>query len=61
MRRLHLGLGYGSVTLAALGLILPLLPTTPFLLLAVWCFARSDPEWAERLYSHPRLGPLLSN
>ena len=61
MRRLHLCLGYGSVTLAVLGLILPLLPTTPFLLLAVWCFARSDPERAERLHSHPRLGPLLSN
>ena len=61
MRRLNLCLGYGSVTLAVLGLILPLLPTTPFLLLAVWCFARSDPARVERLRSHPRLGPLLSN
>ena len=61
MHRLHRCLGYESVTLAVLGLVLPLLPTTPFLLLAVWCFARSDPERAERLHSHPRLGPLLSS
>jgi len=61
MRRLQLCLGYGSITLAGLGLVLPLLPTTPFLLFAVWCFARSDPERAKRLYSHPSLGPLLSN
>ena len=59
MRRLHLCLGYGSVTLAVLGVVLPLLPMTPFLLLAVWCFARSDPKRVERLHNHPKLGPML--
>jgi len=61
VRRLHHCLGCGSVTLAVLGVILPLLPTMPFLLLAVWCFARSDPERAERLYRHPRFRSLLLN
>ncbi|WP_244622771.1 YbaN family protein [Microvirga brassicacearum] len=61
MRWLHLCLGYASVSLAVLGLILPLLPSTPFVLLAVWLFARSDPQYAARLYSHPRFGSLLSN
>lgn len=61
MRKVHLCVGYASVALGLCGTVLPLLPTTPFLLLAVWCFARSNPELAERLYRHPRFGPPLSD
>lgn len=60
MRRFQLCLGYASVALGAIGVVLPLLPTTPFLLVAVWCFARANPALAGRLYDHPRFGSLLT-
>lgn len=59
-RRIHLGLGYASLALGIAGIVLPVLPTTPFVILAAWCFARSNPALAARLYDHPRFGPLLT-
>ncbi|MGO4526683.1 YbaN family protein [Microvirga sp. 2MCAF35] len=61
MRLFFLCLGYASLALGVAGIFLPLLPTTPFVLLAVWCFARSNPALADRLYNHPRFGPLLTS
>lgn len=52
-------LGGVMVALAFAGAFLPMLPTTPFLLVAVWAFARSSPELAERLRRHPRFGPYI--
>jgi uncharacterized membrane protein YbaN (DUF454 family) len=52
-------LGLGFVGLGAVGAVVPLLPTTVFLLLAVWAFARGSPELGERLYADRRFGPLL--
>lgn len=53
------GIGFTMVGLATAGVFLPVLPTTPFLLVAAWAFARSSPELAERLRNHPRFGPFL--
>ena len=59
MRRLYLAAGLLCVGLGALGAVLPLLPTVPFLLLAVFCFARSNPAWEQRILDDPRWGPQI--
>lgn len=59
MRWLLIAAGYTSVGLGLAGMFLPLLPTTPFLLLAVVCFAKSSPRLHEWLVSHPRLGSYI--
>lgn len=55
----YLLLGWTCVALGALGAILPLLPTTVFLLVAAWAFSRSSPRWHRWLHEHPRFGHLL--
>lgn len=52
-------LGLAAVLLGAIGVVVPLLPTTPFLILAAYCFARSHPEWEARLLSHRSFGPAI--
>lgn len=54
-----LAAGWLSVVLGIIGIFLPLLPTTPFLLLAAACFARSSPRVYHWLIDHPRLGPWI--
>ncbi|MEO9874040.1 MAG: YbaN family protein [Anderseniella sp.] len=52
-------LGVVFVGLGFLGVLLPLLPTTPFLLLALACFARSSPAIHGWLINHRMLGPYI--
>jgi uncharacterized protein len=51
--------GLVALALGLLGIVLPLLPTTPFLLLATFCFARSSPALHDWIVHHPRLGPPI--
>ena len=52
-------IGIASVGLALIGIFLPLLPTVPFLLLALACFARSSEKLHRWLLTHRTLGPHI--
>jgi len=51
--------GLISLALAILGILLPLLPTTPFLLLSAYCFGRGSERLRNWMLEHPRLGPPI--
>jgi uncharacterized membrane protein YbaN (DUF454 family) len=54
-------LGILSLAAGAAGVVLPLVPATPFLLLAAYCFARSSPRLHAWLLAHPRFGPVITD
>jgi len=58
---LYLCAGFLLVGLAALGIALPLLPTTPLLLLAAWCFANSSEKCHRWLLEHRVFGGIIRN
>ena len=60
-RALWLIIGLSSLGCGILGVVLPLLPTTPFILVSVFAFARSSPRLHDWLISHQRFGPLITN
>ena len=59
IRILYFVLGWVFFALGAVGVILPVLPTTPFMILALWAFAKSSQRFHNWLYNHPLFGPPL--
>jgi uncharacterized protein len=58
-RLLYFTLGTLFVLLGTIGVILPVLPTTPFIILALWCYERSSSRFQKRLYQSALFGPSL--
>lgn len=60
-RQLYLVAGLTAVALGSIGIILPLLPTVPFMILAAFCFARSSPRLEAWLLDHKVFGAHIRN
>jgi hypothetical protein len=56
---LLIGFGWLNVALGAVGLVVPGMPTTIFLLVALWAFSKSSERFRAWLYEHERLGPPI--
>ena len=59
MKIFFIGLGWGFVSLGVIGAFLPVMPTTIFMILALWAFAKGSPRFHDWLYHHTIFGPSL--
>lgn len=55
----YLLLGWTSLLLGVVGIVLPLLPTTPFVLLSAYCFSKSSKRFHRWLLTHKVFGPMV--
>lgn len=59
MRLIYLALGLFMVALGVIGAFLPIMPTTIFLIIATYFFAKSSPRLETWVLDHPRFGPMV--
>ena len=59
MRAVYFILGWVFFIIGAIGVLMPVVPTTPFMLLALWAFSRSSERFHHWLYHHKFFGPPL--
>jgi len=59
MKPVYFATGWIFFFFGVIGVILPVLPTTPFMLLALWAFSKSSDRFHYWLYNHKYFGPLL--
>ncbi len=53
--------GFVALGLGIVGIPLPILPTTPLVLLAAFCFSKGSPRLHDWLRAHPRFGPMIDD
>ena len=58
-RPLWLVLGFISIATGFVGIFLPVLPTTPLMILAAFCFSKSSPRFEAMLLNHKTFGPVI--
>ncbi|WP_311735040.1 YbaN family protein [Alloyangia mangrovi] len=61
LRIAWLALGGLALGAGVIGIVLPLLPTTPFVILAAFAFSKSSPRLHRFLVEHPRFGPMIAD
>ncbi len=59
MRYVYIGLGWLSLALGIIGVVTPILPTTPFILLSGFCFARGSERFYAWIMAHKYFGPMI--
>ena len=59
VRTTYVLIGHTSLAVGFVGIFVPLLPTTPFLLLAAVCYSRGSERFHTWLHEHPRYGPMI--
>ncbi len=61
LRWLWFAAGWIAVAIGAIGVVVPGLPTTGFMVFAAWCFSKSSPRFEQWLLNLPGIGPMISD
>lgn len=61
LRWVWIAAGFLCLGLASLGVVLPLLPTTPLVIVAAFCFSRGSEKWNQWLHQNRLFGPMLND
>jgi uncharacterized membrane protein YbaN (DUF454 family) len=58
-RAIYIAIAWVGFALGVIGAFVPLMPTTCFMLLAVWAASRGSPRFADWIREHPHFGPAI--